>query len=79
MDVINIIQQVGIGPFRLGMSKEEVERTFRNLDHWRDDDGNSNNPSYIEILFMRENFEFDVNDRGPSEVHSTDESSLLLE
>lgn len=63
MNVINIIPQVGIGPFRLGMIKEEVERTFRNLDHWRVDDGNSNNPSYIEILFMRENFEFDANDR----------------
>ncbi|WP_413379305.1 hypothetical protein [Paenibacillus taichungensis] len=54
---------VGIGPFRLGMSREEVEQIFENLNHWRADDGISVNPSYIEMLFMREHFEYDSNAR----------------
>ncbi|WP_339274579.1 hypothetical protein MKY59_26300 [Paenibacillus sp. FSL W8-0426] len=54
---------IGIGLFRLGMSREEVEQTFQNLDHWRSDGGSPVNPSYIEMLFMREHFEYDSNGR----------------
>ncbi|MGG4128751.1 hypothetical protein ABEW19_10790 [Paenibacillus illinoisensis] len=63
MDSIIITPNVGIGPFRLGMCKEEVEQTFRNLDHWRANDGILGNPSYIEMLFIREHFEYDANER----------------
>lgn len=60
MDAIIITPHVGIGPFRLGMCREEVEQTFQNLNHRRPDNGN---PSYIEMLFMREHFEYDADDR----------------
>ncbi|WP_193723904.1 hypothetical protein [Paenibacillus sp. P13VS] len=63
MEKIMINPLVDIGPFRLGMCREEVEQTFLSLDHWRANDGNSDNPSYIEMLFMREHFEYDSNDR----------------
>lgn len=63
MDSIIITPHVGIGPFRLGMCREEVEQTFQNLDHWRANDGLPGNPSYIEMLFMREHFEYDGNGR----------------
>lgn len=54
---------VGIGPFRLGMCREEIEQTFRNLERWRANDGNPVNPSYVEMLFMREHFEYDSSGR----------------
>lgn len=63
METILITPLIGIGPFRLGMSRQEVEQTFQNLDHWRADDGVAVNPSYIEMLFMREHFEYDSNGR----------------
>ncbi|MEK4439237.1 hypothetical protein [Paenibacillus sp. FSL K6-2862] len=63
MDSIIITPNVGIGPFRLGMCKEEVEQIFRNLDHWRANDGIPGNPSYIEMLFIREHLEYDANER----------------
>ncbi|ACX65319.1 hypothetical protein MHI43_15680 [Paenibacillus sp. FSL H8-0457] len=63
MDAIIITPHVGIGPFRLGMCREEVERTFQSLGHLRADNGIPGNPSYIEILFMREHFEYDANSR----------------
>ncbi|MGF7035360.1 hypothetical protein J2T17_006368 [Paenibacillus mucilaginosus] len=61
MDVMIITPHVGIGPFRLGMSREEIEQVFLDLDDWRIDDGIAANPSYIEKLFMREHFEYDTN------------------
>ncbi|WP_186323371.1 hypothetical protein [Paenibacillus xylanexedens] len=63
MNEITITPLVGIGPFRLGMSREEVEQKFQELDHWRADDGIPMNPSYIEMLFIREHFEYDADGR----------------
>ncbi|WP_169090774.1 hypothetical protein [Paenibacillus sp. PL91] len=63
MDAIIITPHVGIGPFRLGMCREELGQTFQNLDHWRADDGIPVIPSYIEMLFMRKHFEYDANGR----------------
>ncbi|WP_338709079.1 hypothetical protein [Paenibacillus amylolyticus] len=59
MEEIVITPHIGIGPFQLGMSRVEVEQAFQNLDHWRADDGIPVNLSYIEMLFMREHFEYD--------------------
>ncbi|MBY0217854.1 hypothetical protein [Paenibacillus illinoisensis] len=63
MEAIMVTPHVGIGPFQLGMSREEVEQTFQNLDYWRADDGIPVNPSYIEMLFTRSHFEYDSNGR----------------
>ncbi|MFC4102474.1 hypothetical protein [Paenibacillus xanthanilyticus] len=63
MDAIIITPHVGIGPFRLGMSREAVEQVFLDLVDWRFDDGTTADPSYIEMLFIREHFEYDTNGR----------------
>ncbi|MFD0589752.1 hypothetical protein ACFQZE_17320 [Paenibacillus sp. GCM10027627] len=57
---ITIVPQTGIGPFKLGMSKTEVEATFQRYAHLRWDD-NPANPSYFEMLFAT--IEYDESDR----------------
>ncbi|AFH61320.1 hypothetical protein B2K_11420 [Paenibacillus mucilaginosus K02] len=61
--MILVIRLKPNGPFRLGMSRDEVEQVFLDLDDWRLDDGIEANPSYIEMLFMREHFEYDTKGR----------------
>lgn len=61
MDAIIITPYVGIGPFRLGMNREEVEQVFLDFVDWKLEDGTAANPSLIEMLFIREHFEYDTN------------------
>jgi hypothetical protein len=60
MDPIIITPNVGIGPFKLGMSELEVQETFKRYANFRGTD-NPNNPSYLEQLFT--NFEYDSNNK----------------